>query len=59
VLRRADYLLLAAAAISFVLAVILWFTGHRDEGLFVSIWVPSILGLGIYINLARGTRGGR
>jgi hypothetical protein len=26
--------------------VSLWFTGHHDQGIFVGLWVPSILALG-------------
>jgi hypothetical protein len=37
---------LAAAGISFVLSVYLWFSGSKEQGLFVGIWVPSILSLG-------------
>ncbi|HYP77780.1 MAG TPA: hypothetical protein VER12_17540 [Polyangiaceae bacterium] len=43
---RAKLLFLVAAFLSFLLSVGLWFSGHRDEGLFVGIWVPSILALG-------------
>jgi hypothetical protein len=39
-------LILLGAFVSFVLSVSLWFTGHHDEGLFVGLWVPSILALG-------------
>ncbi len=35
-----------AAFISFVLSVYLWFSGDRERGEFVGIWVPSILSLG-------------
>ncbi len=38
--------ILAAAAISFLLSIFLWFTGSREEGIFVGIWVPSILSFG-------------
>jgi hypothetical protein len=41
-------LFLAAAAISFLLSVGLWFTGLRAEGLFVGLWVPSILAAGAF-----------
>ncbi len=41
-------LFLAAAAISFLLSVGLWFTGSRAEGLFVGLWVPSILAAGAF-----------
>jgi hypothetical protein len=39
-------LILLGAFVSFVLSVSLWFTGHHDQGLFVGLWVPSILALG-------------
>ncbi len=42
----ARYLVLLAAAVSFVLSVALWFGGHELQGIFVGLWVPSILSLG-------------
>lgn len=39
-------LILLGALVSFVLSVSLWFTGHHDQGIFVGLWVPSILALG-------------
>jgi len=39
-------LILLAAFLSFVLSVTLWFSGHKQEGIFVGLWVPSILSLG-------------
>jgi hypothetical protein len=33
-------LLLFAALISFVVSVLLWFTGHKLDGIFVGIWFP-------------------
>jgi hypothetical protein len=39
-------LFLVAAAGSFLLSIALWFTDHEDEGLFVGLWVPSILAAG-------------
>jgi hypothetical protein len=39
-------LFLVAAAASFLLSIALWFTDHQDEGLFVGLWVPSILAAG-------------
>jgi hypothetical protein len=47
-----DYLLGTAAFASFLLSVYLWFTGHKDAGLFVGIWVPSILSFGTYLKSA-------
>ncbi len=51
--HRSDYLFLGAAFLSFLLSVTLWFSGQRDEGLFVGIWVPSILSFGVLVALAR------
>ena len=42
----AKRLVIAAAGLSFMFSVYLWFSGQRDEGAFVGIWVPSILSLG-------------
>lgn len=39
-------LILLAAFLSFVLSVALFFGGKHDEGIFVGLWVPSILALG-------------
>ena len=43
-LARNGYL--AAAAASFLFSVFLWFNGSKEQGLFVGLWVPSILALG-------------
>jgi len=42
-------LLFLAAAVSFVLSVSLWFAGHELQGIFVGLWVPSILALGAIV----------
>ncbi|CAN5435989.1 hypothetical protein BH23BAC3_BH23BAC3_02420 [soil metagenome] len=52
-LKTSDYLILAAAIVSMILSIYLWFSGHRDEGLFVGIWVPSILGFGAYFKILK------
>jgi hypothetical protein len=44
-------LFLTGAFIGFVLSVTLWFTDHHDEGIFVGLWVPSILALGAFWSL--------
>jgi hypothetical protein len=43
---RASLAILAAAFASFLLSVTLWFTGSENQGIFVGIWVPSILAFG-------------
>ena len=39
-------MILLGAFVSFVLSVSLWFAGNHDQGIFVGLWVPSILALG-------------
>ncbi len=46
---KGKLLFLAAAGASFVLSVSLWFGGDRERGLFVGLWVPSILALGALV----------
>lgn len=41
--------ILAAALLSFLLSVYLWFSGSQDQGIFVGIWVPSILSFGAFV----------
>ena len=52
---RAKGLLLLGAAISFVASVSLWFSGNELQGIYVGLWVPSILALGAIV-LPRGER---
>ena len=42
-------LFFAAAGISFCLSVWLWFSGDRERGLFVGLWVPSNLSAAILL----------
>jgi hypothetical protein len=48
-MKRSDYLILGAAFVSFLFSIYLWFSGQQSEGLYVGIWVPSILAAGAYI----------
>jgi hypothetical protein len=56
-LARARILFLVAAGISFILSVSLWFLGYRDQGIFVGLWVPSILALGALMLAGSGRSG--
>lgn len=47
-------LVLVAAFVSFLFSVGLWFSGQREEGMFVGIWVPSILSFGCLILVSQG-----
>ncbi|MEO8501925.1 MAG: hypothetical protein ABI565_13485 [Vicinamibacteria bacterium] len=51
--KPSDYFILLAAFLSFLFSVYLWFTGEKDAGLFVGIWVPSILAFGSFVKAGR------
>jgi hypothetical protein len=51
-MQGGDYAALAAALVALGASIYLWFTGQRDEGLFVGLWVPSILAFAVYIRLS-------
>jgi hypothetical protein len=57
--KASDWLVLSAAFLSLLMSVSLWFgflgTADREAGMFVGLWVPSILGVGLYFAL-RGQR---
>ncbi|GAC1317349.1 MAG: hypothetical protein NVSMB2_10960 [Chloroflexota bacterium] len=54
-IARSKLLILLAAVISFVLSVSLWFMGHENQGIFVGLWVPSILSFGSLMLSGRST----
>jgi hypothetical protein len=45
-MSRPKSLFFLAAGLSFVMSVSLFFTGSREQGISVGIWVPSILSAG-------------
>lgn len=56
--QKVDYYFLFAAFASFVGSVALWFLVNRDYGVYVGLWVPSILILWVGVRvclLARTT----
>lgn len=57
-LTKARALFLTAAGFSFVLSVSLWFLGDKQQGIFVGLWVPSILALGALMLAGKGRTGG-
>ena len=50
--RKADLMILGAAFVSFLFSVSLWFglfgVVNKEAGLFVGLWVPSIVAIGNY-----------
>jgi hypothetical protein len=57
-LKKSDFLILSSAFLSFLFSISLWFgflgTADKQAGIFVGIWVPSILAVGIYFKLKTG-----
>ncbi len=47
--RRIKSMFLLAGLLSLVLSVTLWFSGYREEGLFVGLWVPAVHSLGTLV----------
>ena len=46
VLLKLKLVFLGAAFVSFLFSVFLYFFADESQGIFVGLWVPSILGLG-------------
>ncbi|HKJ36389.1 MAG TPA: hypothetical protein VKA36_07475 [Solirubrobacterales bacterium] len=55
-LTTARALIGIAALLSFGLSVGLYFLGDESDGIFVGLWVPSILALGAFIAPRGGGR---
>ncbi|GAC1326780.1 MAG: hypothetical protein NVSMB25_26260 [Thermoleophilaceae bacterium] len=56
---KAAAVFVIAAFVSFVLSVTLWFSGQKGTGIFVGLWVPSILALGAFAMTTLDIREGR
>ncbi len=54
--HRAKVVFMAAAFVSFVLSVSLWFLVDRELGLFVGLWVPAIHSLGTLVLVGEDTK---
>jgi hypothetical protein len=59
--NKPDYIILIAAFVSFLFSISLWFglfgPDNKDAGIFVGLWVPSILGFGIFFKTSMKERG--
>ncbi|MBA2435415.1 MAG: hypothetical protein H0V54_10130 [Chthoniobacterales bacterium] len=49
--HKIDYPFLIATFASFLASVALWFLVNREYGLYVGIWVPSILALWVGVRV--------
>jgi len=52
--KSAKLLILAAAGLSFLFSIYLWFLVDKEQGVFVGLWVPSILSFGALLTNGRG-----
>ncbi len=54
---KGDLLILLAAFLSFLFSVSLWFgfgmSVNKNAGIFVGLWVPSIICTAVYFHVAR------
>ncbi len=53
-----DKLLLISAIFSLIYSEVLYFQGEKIEGIFIGLWVPSILAFGIYLKLINQSKNG-
>jgi hypothetical protein len=51
-----DKLLFISAILSLVYSEVLFFNGHTEQGIFLGLWVPSILAFGIYLKLINNNK---
>ena len=50
--QKLDYFFLFSAFASFLASVGLWFLVNHDYGVYVGLWVPSILSLWVGVRVA-------
>tara|TARA_Y100001972_G_scaffold126476_1_gene180323 strand:+ start:208 stop:375 length:168 start_codon:yes stop_codon:yes gene_type:complete len=43
-MNKLDVVYLVASIASLTASVLLWFNGSKEAGIYVGLWVPSILG---------------
>jgi hypothetical protein len=48
-LQRTKMAFLLAGFVSFLFSVTLWFFVDKEQGMFVGLWVPSVLALGALV----------
>ena len=53
-MRLAKASIMVAAFLSFILSIYLWFSGSKEQAIFVGLWVPSILSFGALVYSGAG-----
>ena len=46
-----DMLMMLSAFLSLIFSEYLWFKGEKEAGIFIGLWVPSILGFAVLLKL--------
>lgn len=54
--NKTDVLLFIAALSSLIFSEILFFSGEKQNAIFIGLWVPSILAFGIYLKLIKNSK---
>jgi hypothetical protein len=52
-INLSDKLILLAAMASLIYSMIAHFVGDKETSSFVGMWVPALLGFGIYLNILK------
>lgn len=52
----ADKILFVAAFLSLIYSEVLFFSGDKDHGIFLGLWVPTILLFGIYLKIINNSK---
>ncbi len=53
-----DKILFASALMSLIFSEVLYFQGEKQDGIFIGLWVPSIIAFGIYLKLILNSKNG-
>ena len=48
-----DKIMFFLAFVSLIASEVMWFSGEKQDALFIGLWVPSILGFAIYLKLIK------
>jgi hypothetical protein len=48
-ITKVKALIFIAAGLSFLLSIFIYFSGDKQNGIYVGLWVPSILSAGILL----------
>ncbi len=51
-----DILLFLSAVSSLIFSEFLFFSGSKEDAIFIGLWVPSILAFGIYLKLIKNSK---